>query len=406
MHRNGSTANVAVKSNGINQFSRRDWLRSVAAGAGLVLAGRFGWGQEETTGSGLIVHTESPRNAEPPVARLLDHWLTPVENFYIRSNADVPAIDLDAFRVSVEGLVERPQVFSLAELVDRFPPAEVTATLCCAGNRRNEFNAVRPVDGLPWGPAALGNARWGGVRLRDVLQHAGLRPDARHVWFDGLDKHSKRGREIVFGASIPLERVLADDPTGDVLLAGSMNGAALTPDHGAPLRSLVPGYVGARSVKWLSRIVVSDRPTDNYYVTEAYRLVQEETPEAWQAAAILYELPLQSVICTTSVDRDARRPRVTARGYALPAGHAGCTVQRVEVSADGGRTWTTAELDGESRPYCWQFWRAELRLGRRGAGRILVRAIGSDWQLQPERPEWNAKGYFYNGWHGVNVNPV
>ncbi len=386
------------------RWSRRDWLRETlaAAGAGLLL--KAGWAQDAPAKqSALIVHTESPFNAETSLDRLLEHWLTPVEDFYIRDHAPRPEVDRDDFRLTVEGLVDRPQSFTLAELTERFPAAEATATLCCAGNRRAEFNRIQPVEGVPWGAGALGNARWGGVRLRDVLEHAGVRLEARHVWFEGLDQHEKHGRKIVFGGSVPLERVWAEDPAAAVLLAHQMNGAPLTPEHGAPLRSLVPGYIGARSVKWLSRIVVSERPSDNYYVSEAYRLATDETPEALSHAPVIYELPLQSVIARVTLDRDARRPRLVARGYAMPSGRLGQRLKFVEVSADGGETWTAAQLEGTGQPYCWQFWRAELRAGRRTPKRLLVRAVSSDWEMQPQQAVWNPKGYMYNGWHAVEL---
>lgn len=388
-----------------SRLSRRDWLRGTLAAAGAGLLGGSVWPQDAPQKkSALIVHTENPFNAETSLDRLLEHWLTPVEDFYVRDHAPRPQVDLEGFRVSIEGLVERPQSFTLAELTERFPAAEVTATLCCAGNRRVEFNRTRPVEGVPWGAGALGNARWGGVRLRDVLEHVGLRPEARHVWFEGLDRHEKHGHEIVFGGSVPLERVWADDPAAAVLLAQQMNGAPLTPEHGAPLRSLTPGYIGARSVKWLSRIIVSDRPSDNYYVADAYRLATDETPEALRQAEILYELPLQSVIASVAVDRNARRPRLIARGYAMPSGRLGQRLRFVEVSPDGGETWSAAQLEGSGQPYCWQFWRAELRIGRRTPSRLLVRAISSDWEMQPQQAVWNPKGYMYNGWHAVELS--
>ena len=385
--------------------SRRNWLLRTgsAAGAGLLLP-HVGWTDDtaaaESIPSSLIVHSEAPLNAEPPLDKLVENWITPTELFYVRSHAATnPEVDPQTFRLTVDGDVRSTLALSLRELTGRFPAAEVAATMCCAGNRREEHSQVKPVDGVQWSAGALGNAQWGGVRLADVLKHAGIRGTAKHVWFEGLDRHEKNGEQIVFGGSIPLDRVLDDDPAADVLIATIMNGEPLTPDHGAPLRTVVPGYIGARSVKWLARIHVSDRPSNNYYVDTAYRLVTKTTPKAWRAADILYELPLQSVICAIE---QLPRQQLRLKGYALPPGD-GSTIARVEISIDEGRTWRMANLQRRARPYCWQFWTVGVR-SREPVERVLVRAIDSNWRMQPETVAWNAKGYMMNAWHAVQLD--
>lgn len=391
---------------GLSGLNRRDWLfrTAAAAGAGLLLP-RVSWTADSPaeSDSPLIVRSQGPLNAEPPLDQLIKNWITPTELFYVRSHAATnPEVDVETFRLTVDGSVEKPLALSLSELSERFKATEVTATMCCAGNRRDEHSRIKPVDGVQWSAGALGNAKWGGVRLADVLQHAGIKGDAKHVCFEGLDRHEKSGKEIIFGGSVPLDRVLADDPLGDVLIATTMNGQPLTADHGAPVRTVVPGFIGARSVKWLSRIHVSDQPSDNYYITSAYRLISESTPAAWQAADILYELPLQSVICTAKEVMNKKRSQLEVKGYAMAPGHAGRKVARVELSIDGGKTWTSAEMLGKPQPYCWQFWTARLR-HRKPVERVLVRAIDSTWQMQPEQVEWNAKGYMYNAWYGMKI---
>ena len=149
-----------------------------------------------------------------------------------------------------------------------------------------------------------------------------------------------------------------------------MNDQPLTADHGAPARTIVPGYIGARSVKWLSRIHVSDHPSENHYVQHAYRLVQEDTPAAWEQAPILYELPLQSVVCEAKLVPRKNRQSLEVRGYALP-GVSGRTITRVEISTDGGQTWTAATLQGQAQPHCWQFWTATVRQ-RQAPDQVLV----------------------------------
>jgi len=391
--------------------SRRSFLRNALLLGGATLApslwprSRVGVLAEERVISPLMtLHTDVPRNAEPPLSALVENWITPTELFYVRSHAANPVVDSKAFRLSIEGMVETPLSLSLQELSETNQGLDVTATMCCAGNRRSELIAMKNIDGVPWGPAALGNGIWSGVRLAEVLKKAGIKEGAKHVCFEGLDTHEKKGKPIVFGGSIPLDRVFSDAEGADVLLATGMNGEPLTPDHGAPLRTVVPGYIGARSVKWLSKIIVSDRPSDNYYVKDAYRLITENTPEQWEEADILYELPLQSVIASVGDPKEIRVGKTVAvRGYALPTGAIGRTIQRVEISSNGGKTWQTATLDEQSRPYCWRLWKANVRMSNR-TDSLLVRAIDSSWQMQPAEMPWNAKGYMYNAWHSVKTN--
>lgn len=385
--------------------SRRAFLSTFAAGgSALLLPGaRRLLRADEAAGQDLIVHTEVPHNAEPALEHLVSNWITPVRYFYVRSHAPVPQIDTESYRLSVEGLVEQPLNLSLAELRDRFSRTDVTATMCCAGNRRSEHSAVRPVDGVQWGAGPLGNAVWNGFRLADVLQAAGLQESAGHVWFDGLDEHEKHGETIIFGGSIPLSRVMAREyAAAPVLIADRMNGDALTPDHGSPLRTVVPGFIGARSVKWLGRIVVSDRPSDNHYVKDAYRLVTENTPEMWEQADPIYHLPLQSVIAVPATDADLNAGRTVVRGYAVPPGGWDGKLRSVELSSDGGRTWTAARLGDDESPFCWRLWEADMDLGA-GNRTIVVRAVDSLGQPQPQEVPWNLKGYMYNAWHRVPV---
>lgn len=385
--------------------SRRSFLSTVAAGgSALLLPGaRQRLRADDEVAKDLIVHTEIPHNAEPALDDLVRSWITPIRHFYVRSHAPVPEIDPESYRLSIEGLVERPLSLSLAELRDRFPRAEVTATMCCAGNRRNEHSAVRPVDGVQWGAGPLGNAVWSGFNLADVLRAADLKDSAGHVWFDGLDEHEKRGETITFGGSIPLSRVMSDRFAGTpAIIADRMNAEQLPPDHGFPLRTVVPGFIGARSVKWLDRIVVSDRPSENYYVKDAYRLVTENTPEMWEQADPIHHLPLQSAIAVPVPEAELNAGRAVVRGYAVPSGDGDGALRSVELSADGGQTWMTAQLTDDESPYCWRLWEAEVDLGA-GPHALVVRAVDSAGNRQPQEVPWNLKGYMYNAWHRVPV---
>ena len=171
----------------------------------------------------LIVHGTTPMNAEPELGKLVHSWETPIKHFYVRSHAPVPQVDLDSFRLTVEGLVTQKLSLSIAEMVDRFPTAEITATMTCAGNRRSEHSRVKKVGGVQWGAGPIGNARWGGVRLADVLRLAGLKEGAKHVWFESIAQVKKSSRTFPFGASIPIEKSLERTQLGNGPLLANNN---------------------------------------------------------------------------------------------------------------------------------------------------------------------------------------
>lgn len=349
--------------------------------------------------------TEDPLNGQPPLGRLVEAEITPREHFYVRNHAPVPAIDADAFRLEFGGLVERPLALSLTELAAEFPVVEVTATLQCAGNRRTELAAVRPIPGEePWGASAIGNAVWRGVQLAAVLAAAGIAPDAAHVELLGLDRIEKEGETFPFGGSIPLAK--AHDPS--VLLAFAMNGEPLPPEHGYPLRAIVPGYIGARSVKWLGTIALRREPSENFYQQRAYKLyppgVSKETA-ARAHGVMLGELSLSSVICRPTAGEELPAGPVAVRGWALAGG--GRTIERVDVSADGGHTWVSASPGaglGATAPGVWCLWEADVELPT-GPAELVCRAVDSAANSQPEAlaPLWNFKGYMNNAWHRVPV---
>jgi sulfite oxidase len=294
---------------------------------------------------------------------------------------------------------------SLADLKESFAPAIVPATLQCAGNRRQELMDARPIAGeLGWGAEAIGHAEWSGVRLRDVLLHAGLglEPNStQHAIFDGLDETERLGGRIHFGGSIPLEKALGPE----VILAHSMNGQPLLPAHGFPLRVVVPGYIGARSVKWLRRIAVQDQPSANYFQSRAYRLFAPEVNAdnvVWDTGQMLGETTLTSVICSPGEGERLPAGRHTVQGYAAAA--AGGRLARVEVSPDGGQTWGEAALMPADEPWTWRLWRANVNL-EPGRQALVVRAFDTAGNGQPPDPRqvWNFKGYMNNAWHRVNV---
>jgi sulfite oxidase len=352
----------------------------------------------------LILHLPAPLNAEPPLAALGRAFLTPTPCFYIRCHGTIPALDAATHRIRLDGLVARPLALACGELAARFARRSVTAALACAGNRRLELDQFRPVSGVKWRAGAVGNAAWSGVALADVLRAAGLDAAAGralHVAFAAADVVEMDGRRFTYGASIPLAKALSPE----VLLADTMNGAPLAPEHGAPWRVVVPGYVGVRSVKWLAAIRVQDAPSDNYFQRRDYKLFPPETdPETADDAAgtMLYELPVNAAICAP--EDGARLPAgpVMLRGYAV-AGERG--IARVEVTADDGATWTRAATEpGGVAPWAWTVWTARLALPP-GAHPLAVRATDAAGRTQPAElgEVWNVKGYVNNAWHRVRI---
>lgn len=347
--------------------------------------------------------SEAPWNGEPPADLLVESAVTPTELFYVRNHAPVPAVDPASFRLEVAGRVAEPLRLSLDELRSGFPAVDSVATLQCAGNRRDELIAERPIPGeTPWGRTPLGNARWRGAPLSAVLRAAGVdAEDGGHVAFLGLDRIEKDGETIGFGGSIPLARALRGD---DVLLAYEMNGAPLEPVHGFPLRVVVPGYIGARSVKWVGSVRVQDEPSDNHYQARSYKLFPPHVgPDGadWSRGLMLGELSINSAICRPAPDEEVAAGRVAVRGYAMAGGDR--TVERVEVSADGGRSWIWAQHE-PAPAGVWSLWRAEVELPA-GEHELVCRAWDSAANTQPESVAaiWNFKGYMNHAWHRVRL---
>ncbi|HYU30648.1 MAG TPA: sulfite oxidase [Thermoanaerobaculia bacterium] len=348
----------------------------------------------------ILVRQDSPYNAGPP-PRAAASFLTPADLFFVRNHGGIPEIDPRTFHLTIEGRVKRPFRISLEE-IQRLPRVTVTATLQCAGNRRQELMEKRPIPGeLGWGTEAISTADWGGVPLRDVLAVADPEPEGRHVELIGLDETERHGERFAFGGSIPLDKARRPE----VLLAYEMNGQPLHPVHGAPLRLVVPGWIGARSVKWLTRINLRESPSENYFQAKAYRLFPPGVgPEnvVWDDGMMLGEFNVSSVI-TSPADGETVAPGDTAvRGWAF-AGER--RISRVDVSTDGGRSWITAALEPERSRWAWRRWEARVDLPP-GPCEIVCRAWDTAAQTQPENPEqvWNFKGYMNNAWHRVKIS--
>ena len=353
---------------------------------------------------GLIVHSETPYNAEPPLHRLRASAITAQADLYVRSHGTIPQLTDSSHRLSVGGRVQAELDLSMDDLRGRFAQHTVAAVMQCAGNRRADLQVVRPTSGDPWAPGAIGNVAWTGVALADVLRSAGAGTDpALHVAFQACDEIEmpKEGR-FTYGISIPMTKAMS----AEVLLAYAMNGEALAPEHGFPLRLVVPGFAGVRSPKWLTTITVQDTPSDNHMQQRDYKLLPPDVTEDtvdWAKGMTIYGMPLNAAICEPASRAELKAGITALRGYAIATGR---EVMRVDISVDGGRSWTQADLEpSPNAPWSWRFWNATVDLPK-GEHELVVRAWDSAGQTQPALPDdtWNFKGYLSAAWHRVRVS--
>ena len=339
--------------------------------------------------SRLIQVEERPFNAETPLAAL-EQTLTPVELFYVRNHFDVPALDA-ALRLAVDGWVERSLELRLEDLRP-LPSHTVVVTLECAGNGRTTMTPRPP--GTPWGWGAVSTGRFTGVPLRHVLERTGPREGAVEVAFTGADRGEVApGRVEPFTRSLPLDVALAPD----TLLVREMNGAALTADHGFPLRLVVPGWYGVASVKWLTRITVLRRRLEAFYQTERYVYEGERgTPDG----APVTRMRVRSLVARPADGAELARGPVEIAGSAW-SGDA--PIREVAVSTDGGATWRLADLEPPESPHGVTRWRLRWDPPAPGGHVIVSRASDAAGRVQPLEPVWNAQGYGNNVVQRVRV---
>ena len=341
------------------------------------------------------VMTEKPLNAETQIEDLRT-WVTDNAVFFKRNQGQFTdlSIQLSDWRLGIEGLVKQEISLTFAD-IKRLPRAEVADTLECSGNSRSLLKDK--ASGNPWTVGGVGNAVWGGAWLKDVLALAGLKDDARHVSFEGLDKPlGKAG--IKFIRSIPLEKAMSS-----TLLAYEMNGQPLPLEHGYPLRALALGWTGANCVKWLHRIEVLERPFEGFFMDKVYRVFQKgQDPESGE---VVKGIQLKSIIIEPGKDQVLSAGIVPVRGAAY-AGEAG--IEKVEVSVDSGATWYPAGLIGLEQLYAWRHWEFLWEVKDKGDYTIMSRATDTNGRRQPETAQWNALGYGNNGIreHAIRVQIV
>jgi len=334
----------------------------------------------------------TPQNFATPLA-YFDRLITPSSVFFVRSHFGPPALD-HARKLVIDGLVETPLTLSVDQ-VRRLPAVEVTAVLQCAGNGR-ALHLPR-VPGIQWTHGAMGQAVWKGVRLRDLLAKARVKPEAAHVQLAGADLPPKP-QTPAFLRSIPLARALSPE----TIVAYEMNGAPLSLAHGAPLRLVVPGWAGDHWVKWLTHLRVQREEAEGFFMQTAYRMpasvVEPGAPVPPAEMRSLTTFPVKSLIVTPT--EGERRPPGTqlVKGVAF-SGEA--PIEAVEVSSDDGKTWHRAKLEGEPGVGRWQIFSISLAGGAGGPMSAVARALERGGRMQPERAAWNPSGYFWNGWHRV-----
>ena len=342
----------------------------------------------------MIQLSDRPPNLETPI-QALRSAITQNDQFFVRYHlAGIPdAAALKDWKLEIEGdAAERPVSLTARDLND-LPRAEITAVCQCAGNRRG---LVQPhVPGVQWGNGAVGCATWQGPRLRDVLARAGVKTEAVEIWLDGADQPSLPGTPE-YRKSLPLAKALADE----TIVATSMNGAPLPLLNGFPARVVVGGWTATYWMKHLTRLTISAKPTDNFWMRKAYRVpagvFPVEQPFTTQQDAATWpitDLTVNSLIVTPLHGEQVERSGFTIRGIAWDKGHG---IARVDVSMDGGKNWKSAFLDRELSTHAFRTFRVETGSLPRGTTELRVRAVSNTKEIQPETWRSNPAGYHFN----------
>lgn len=345
---------------------------------------------------GMIVRSSRAADVEMPLEGFLESYITPVDRFFVRSHHYVPKVDPASWRLEIAGKVSTPIKLSLDEL-KKLPRVELVSVLECAGNGRGLYEPSMP--GLQWTYGSVGNGRWAGVRLADVLKKAGVQPGAIEVLFDGADVPV--GTQPEFQRGISFQKAM--DP--NTILAYEMNGEPLPIDHGFPLRAVVPGWAGDCWVKWLTRIEVRDTEFDGFFMKTAYRHPGKGVApgSAVDPAKMkpVTTLQIKSLIASHADGQDIAVAPTKLRGAAWS--HES-PVASVEVSVDGGRTWRPARLGKENARFGWRQWEYDWTPAQEAYYTVMVRARNVAGDNQPFAPEWNPSGYGHNVVHAVRLN--
>lgn len=351
-------------------------------GAAAMLAGTGRSAEQKA--DGLITLSPRPTDLEMPVSGFIDE-ITPVEHFFVRCHTYTPDVKLADWSLKIDGLVNKPLTLTLADL-KKLPPVELVSVLECAGNGRSFYEPTVP--GAQWRFGSVGNARWTGVRLRDVLQMAGLKPGATELLMDGADVPI--GKMPDFQRTLTVEKGMHPD----TMLAWAMNGKPLTAQHGFPLRVVAPGWASDSWVKWLQHIEVLDHEFEGFWMKTAYR--HPSHPVAPGATVDpkdmipVTDLNVKSVIAHPG--EWVKPGLVTVQGVAWSNAS---PVTKVDVSVDAGKTWQAAKLLGAGTKYGFRKWSYSWKADE-GAHSLISRATNEAGQTQPMQGEWNPSGYLWN----------
>lgn len=349
---------------------------------------------------GMVVRQKAPLNLECQFSSIRD-WLTPTPQFFVRSHFPAPELDAQSWRLQVHGSVERPLDLSLGDIAG-MAATTMPATVECAGNGRVFYEPAR--EGLQWQSGAVGNASWTGVRLRDLLQLAGVRAGAADVVLIGADRGTVDGGKktaspgpIAFARSLPMERAMADS----TLLAYTMNGEPLTVQHGFPLRAVVGGWFGMAWVKWITEIRVVDRPFLGYWQARDYFRWDRELGEP--VLVPLTEMPVKAQIArpingSEVLVHQRRRIFGAAWGGEIP-------IARVEFSAEGD-DWQPATLLDPQVRHAWRFWEFYWTPEQPGRYSLLCRATDADGNVQPAVQQADRESYMANWTMPVEVTAI
>jgi DMSO/TMAO reductase YedYZ molybdopterin-dependent catalytic subunit len=324
----------------------------------------------------------------------LRYPVTPTGIHYLIIHFDIPGVNAGEWRLEIGGLVSQTVSLTLEEIKKR-PAKTYAVTMECAGNGRALLEP-RPV-GQPWLLEAIGTSEWTGTPLRALLEEAGLRDEAIEIVFTGADKGVQGSEVQYYQRSLTVAEAMRDE----VLLVYEMNGRPLEPQHGYPLRLIVPGWYGMTSVKWLERIEAVAEPFHGFQMMGSYRYAQAED-DPGEAVTLMR---VRALMIPPGIPDFLTRTRIVEAGPVTLEGRAWAgrlQVARVEVSADGGSTWSEAELGEPVSPYAWRAWTLRWDAAP-GTYTLCVRAVDTEGNTQPPEPEWNIGGYGNNAIQRVSV---
>ncbi len=423
MSRSRNTSKTSLNRVLDSKLQRRDFLKRMAltgvAVAGMPHVGRFVWAQNAVSPSDviagkiepMIIHNDQTGVLETPLELLREDRITPKDRLYIRNNQilepegrTIESVEDPGWVVQIDGLVQYTKAVQLADLAD-MENSEVEMVLQCSGNGRSFYAQAIQTRGTQWQHGGMGNVVFGGVPLRTLFEsfdpELGVHANAKFLTVQGAD--SPTGTASDFEHSVPLDYALEH-----AMLATHMNGEPIPGAHGGPVRFVIPGYYGTMNVKWVNRIRFDAVETNNYNQIPRYREpIEPIEPGTDFTFTFDNSIPnwnqkVKSVIFGPLAGESLSTGQVEVRGVAWNDGMTG--IEAVQVSTDGGTSWTNAEIETPDSPYAWYHWSATVSLDS-GEQTIISRAIDKKGRAQPldGTIDWNPSGYSWNGADHVTV---